>query len=45
MIDAHVHIEFGEYAIEYIERMVDKAREKGITEIWVLDHTHKFLEF
>lgn len=45
MIDAHVHIEFGEYTPTYIEKMIERACECGVTEIWVLDHTHKFVEF
>jgi len=45
MIDAHIHIEFGEYTLEYFEKMVASAIKNGVTEIRVLDHTHKFLEF
>ena len=25
--------------------MIERACECGVTEIWVLDHTHKFVEF
>ncbi|MCK9536442.1 MAG: histidinol-phosphatase HisJ family protein [Bacilli bacterium] len=45
MIDAHIHIEFGEYTPEYIECMVNTALAKQIKELRILDHTHKFIEF
>lgn len=45
MIDAHIHIEKGEYTSEYMDKIVSEAINKGLSEIWVLDHTHKFIEF
>ena len=45
MIDAHVHIEFGEYSPAYVDRIVEEAQSQGVTELWILDHTHKFIDF
>ena len=45
MIDGHIHIENQPYSIELINNMVKTAIEKGIDEINVLDHSHKFKEF
>ena len=45
MLDSHVHIEHQPYSLELIENMVKVAKSKGIDEINLLDHTHKFREF
>lgn len=48
MIDAHVHIfreNSGEYSVEHIDRFVEQAQKNGITEIYMLEHTHQFCEF
>ena len=45
MIDGHIHFEKQPYTLEIVENMVRTAMEKGIDEIWLLDHTHKFKEF
>ncbi|MCR5309374.1 MAG: histidinol-phosphatase HisJ family protein [Bacilli bacterium] len=45
MIDGHIHFEKQPYSLEIVENMVKTAMEKGIDEIWLLDHTHKFKEF
>ncbi len=48
MIDAHVHIfgeNIGEYSIERINSFITHAQEKGITEIYMLEHTYLFREF
>jgi len=45
MIDGHIHINKQPYTLETIENMVRVAISKGVDEIWVLDHTHKFKEF
>ena len=45
MIDGHIHIEAQPYEIETITNMVNVAIEKGIDELYILDHTHKFKEF
>lgn len=43
MIDAHTHLENGDLSIEYVHKFIDAAKEKGITHLQVLDHTHRFL--
>ena len=45
MIDGHIHIEHQPYTLELIDKMVEVALEKGIDELYILDHTHKFKEF
>lgn len=40
MIDAHTHLENGDLSIEYVHKFIDAAKEKGITHLQVLDHTH-----
>lgn len=45
MIDGHVHIEKDPYSIEYILLYVEKAIERGIDEINLLEHTHRFKEW
>ena len=44
MIDAHTHLENGDLSIEYVHKFIDAAKEKGITHLQVLDHTHRFFE-
>ena len=45
MIDAHTHLENGDLSIEYVCKFIDAAKEKGITHLQILDHTHRFFEF
>lgn len=45
MIDGHIHFEFQDYNLKTIELMVHQAMARGITEMHLLDHTHKFIEF
>jgi histidinol-phosphatase (PHP family) len=45
MIDGHVHLENGELSKEYVYKFVESAKEKGITHLQILDHTHRFFEF
>lgn len=45
MLDGHIHIEQGEYTIEWVNRFVNKAIEKGLDEIWLLEHCYRFEEF
>ncbi len=40
MIDAHTHLENGDLSIEYVHKFIDAAKEKGITHLQILDHTH-----
>ena len=45
MLDGHIHIHRQPYDLSTIKNMVNTAIEKGIDELNILDHTHKFLEF
>ena len=45
MFDAHTHLENGDLSIEYVGKFIDAAKEKGITHLQILDHTHRFFEF
>lgn len=45
MIDGHVHLENGELSVEYVLEFVNEAIKKGVDEIQILDHTHRFKEF
>ena len=40
MIDGHIHIERGNYSIEWIEQFVNKAVKMKIDEIWLLEHCY-----
>ena len=42
MIDGHIHIERGDYSLEWIEQFVNKAVEMKIDEIWLLEHCYIF---
>ena len=45
MIDAHVHLEKGDYSVEWIEQFIDYAVKRNIDEIFFLEHTHIFNEY
>ncbi|MDO4197995.1 MAG: PHP domain-containing protein [Erysipelotrichaceae bacterium] len=45
MIDGHMHLEYGPLNKEYVLEFVEAARKKGLSEIQILDHTHRFIEF
>jgi histidinol-phosphatase (PHP family) len=45
MIDAHVHIETRPYRSDYIWEFITQAQKRGITELYLLEHSHRFQEF
>ena len=45
MIDGHIHFHGQVYSLSLIEKMIEVAQSKGIDELFLLDHTHKFYEF
>ena len=45
MIDGHIHLEYGDYTLEYLQRFVDKAVKMQLDEIWLLEHNYMFPEF
>lgn len=44
MIDAHVHLEKGNYCIDWIQEFIQYALLRDIDEIYFLEHTHIFKE-
>ena len=44
-IDCHIHIEKGDYTLGWIDRFVETAVNRGIDEIWLLEHCYLFPEF
>lgn len=45
MLDGHIHIERGEYTLEWISEFVDNAVKNNIDEIWLLEHCYRYKEF
>ena len=45
MIDGHIHLEYGSYTFEWIQRFVDRAAETRLDEIRLLEHNYMFKEF
>jgi histidinol-phosphatase (PHP family) len=45
MTDGHIHIERGDYTLEWIKRFADRAAETGLDEIRLLEHSFRFVEF
>ena len=45
MIDGHIHIEYGDYTFDWIQRFIDKAVEMELDEIRLLEHNYMFKEF
>ena len=44
-LDCHIHIERGDYTLDWIEKFVDTAVSRSIDEIWLLEHCYRFEEF
>lgn len=45
MIDCHVHIERGPYTLNWLEKFIVQGQKVGLSEIYILEHTHRFQEF
>ena len=45
MLDAHIHIERGEYTLGWIDEFVKTAVARELDEIWLLEHCYRFEEF
>ena len=45
MIDGHIHIEKGDYTLDWIQQFVDRAVEMELDEIRLLEHNYMFKEF
>ena len=44
-IDYHMHFEYGSYDLNWVQGFFDTARERGVDEIGISEHTHGFSEF
>lgn|SRR5574344_873328 len=44
LIDAHVHLEKGEYCLEWVNEFIQNAVARNIDEIHFVEHTHLFKE-
>lgn len=45
MKDLHIHIERGQYTVEWIEKFIEKAAAENLDEICLLEHSIRFKEF
>jgi hypothetical protein len=45
MLDCHAHLERGEYSSDWVARFAETAASRGITELWLLEHSYIFREF
>lgn len=45
LVDGHMHLEYGPLSEEYVLEFIAEAKRKGLSEIQILDHTHRFIEF
>lgn len=45
MIDCHIHLERGPYTTEWLNEFVETAVNRGLDEIYLLEHSHRFIEF
>lgn len=45
LIDGHIHIERGNYSIDWINQFIKVALDRGLTEVHLLEHSHRFYEF
>ncbi|HWR05325.1 PHP domain-containing protein [Sporomusa sp.] len=48
MIDSHIHLfhgNSGEYTWQLLQSFVEQARQRGVSTIYLLEHSHQFCEF
>ncbi|MHB1483089.1 MAG: PHP domain-containing protein [Saccharofermentanales bacterium] len=45
MLDCHIHLERGEYTLDWINEFIKVALDRGLDEIWLLEHCYRFREF
>lgn len=45
MIDYHIHLENGPYTLEWLRQFWEVGRRRGLAEIGITEHCHKFKEF
>lgn len=44
-MDCHIHIERGPYTFEWLNEFIQTAVKQGLDEIYLLEHSHRFIEF
>ncbi len=44
-IDYHMHFEYGSYNLDWVQGFFDHARQRGMDEIGITEHSHGFVEF
>lgn len=45
LIDCHIHLERGKYTLDWLNEFVNTAVNRGLDEIYLLEHSHRFNEF
>ncbi len=45
MLDCHIHLERGPYTLDWLNEFIQTAVERGLDEIYLLEHSHRFYEF
>lgn len=45
LIDYHMHFEYGKYDEEWVKGFFESAKDKGVDEIGITEHSHAFKEF
>ena len=43
--DYHMHFEYGDYNLDWVEKFFETAKKRGLDEIGISEHTHTFPEF
>ncbi len=43
--DYHMHFEYGDYNVDWVQGFFDSAAKRGLSEIGISEHTHTFPEF
>lgn len=43
--DYHMHLEYGDYDLNWVQGFFDAAKNRGLNEIGISEHTHTFPEF
>lgn len=45
VLDCHVHMEKGEYTLNWMDEFIKTAVKRGLNELWLLEHCYLFQEF
>ena len=43
--DYHMHFEYGDYNVDWVQGFFDAAKMRGLSEIGISEHSHTFPEF